>query len=93
MMATELAFDAAVRPVYTHLEPIVDLLLKGGNKLARAYRWGEDRTGYHCFLEKPIDFALVESAFLLPPNVRLARDEGSVECDITWASIKGGMAS
>ena len=91
-MANELVFDPAVRPVYAHLEPIVDLLLKSGNKLALPYRWGENRTGYFCFLEKPIDFTLIESAFLLPPNVRLAREEGSVECDTTWASIKGGMA-
>ena len=66
-MANELVFDPAVRPVYAHLEPIVDLLLKGGNKLALPYRWGENRTGYFCFLEKPIDFTLIESAFLLPP--------------------------
>jgi hypothetical protein len=91
-MPTELVFDPSARPVYSHLEPIVDLLLKEGNELARGYRWGENRTGYYCFLVKPVDFDLIESTFLLPPNVRLDRDEDSVECDVTWASIKGGMA-
>jgi hypothetical protein len=28
----------------------------------------------------------------LPETVRLARSEGSVECDVTWAIIKGGVA-
>jgi len=92
-MATELKFDPAIRPVYSHLDPIVDLLLQGGNLLAREYRWGENRTGYFCFLQKPIDFDLIDATFTLPPSVRLDRDQDGVECDVTWASIKGGMAS
>lgn len=91
-MRIELVLDEAVRPVYMHLEPIVDLLLKSGNKLAIEYRWGENRTGFFCHLEKPIDFALVESAFVLPVFVRLHPEAGSIECDVTWATIRGGMA-
>lgn len=53
---------------------------------------GENRTGFFCFLAKRIDFDLIESTCVLPETVRLARSEGSVECDLTWASIKGGMA-
>lgn len=90
-MRTTISFDPSVRPVYAHLEPIVDLLLANGNQLARPYRWGENRTGYYCFLSKPIDFDLIESAFVLPQTVSLDRSEGSVECDVTWASIKGDM--
>lgn len=44
MIATELKFDPATRAVYAHLEPIVDLLLQGGNQFARANIDGE-RTG------------------------------------------------
>jgi hypothetical protein len=90
-MATTISFDSSTRPVYSHLEPIVDLLLQHGNELARPYRWGENRSGFFCFLAKPIDFDLIESTFVLPEIVRLARYEGSVECDVTWATIKGGM--
>lgn len=91
-MVTTISFDPSTRPTYTHLEPIVDLLLQHGNQLARSYRWGENRSGFFCFLAKPIDFDLIESTFVLPETVRLARSEGSVECDVTWATIKGGMA-
>jgi uncharacterized membrane protein len=91
-MRTTISFDPSVRPVYAHLEPIVDLLLANGNQLARPYRWGENRTGFYCFLSKPIDFDLIESAFVLPQTVRLARSGGRVECDVTWASIKGDMS-
>lgn len=85
-------FDPLVRPVYAHLEPVVDLLLQHGNELALPYRWGENRTGYFCHLVKTIDFELIESELVLPSHVRLSREEGSVECDVTWASIKGSMA-
>jgi hypothetical protein len=44
-------------------------------------------------LAKPIDFDLIESTFVLPDTVRLARLDGSVECDVTWATIKGNMAA
>jgi hypothetical protein len=90
-MFTTISFAPSTRPVYTHLEPIVDLLLQNGNELARSYRWGENRSAFFCFLAKPIDFDLIESKFTLPESVRLARCERSVECDVTWATIKGGM--
>jgi len=91
-MATSIPFDPSVRPVYAHLEPVVDLLLRHGNELALPYRWGENRTGYFCHLAKPIDFALIESELVLPSHVRLSREEGSVECEVTLASIRGSMA-
>lgn len=87
-----ISFDPETRPVYAHLEPIVDLLLQSGNELARPYRWGENRTGFFCYLAEAIDFDLIESTFALPKTVRLARSKGSIECDVTWASIKGRMA-
>jgi hypothetical protein len=84
-------FDPGARPVYTHLDPIVELLLRSGNRLARDYRWGENRTGFFCFFAGPIDFDLIEQTLELPSFVRLDREHDVIECDRTWASIKGGM--
>jgi hypothetical protein len=90
-MKAKLAFDPTVRPVYSHLEPIVDLLLANGNKLALPYRWGENRTGFYCILAQPIDFPLVRASFDLPSHVRLEVETGSIQCDVTWASMRGAM--
>jgi len=90
-MKTKINFDPSVRPVYFHLEPIVDALLAAGNSLARPYRWGENRTGYFCFLSQPIDFGLVAKEFEIPDFVRLNEADGSIECDRTWTTIRGGM--
>jgi len=84
-------FDSKVRPVYSHLEPIVDLLLDNGNGLSHDYKWGEDRTGFYCHFRLPLDFELIEKAFELPPFVTLNRQSDSVECQRTWASIVGGI--
>lgn len=91
-MKANINFDPAVRPVYLHLEPIVQLLLEHGNELARSYRWGEDRTGFHCLLSKGIDFDLVRKEFEIPDFIRLDVENDAIECDITWASIKGNIA-
>ena len=40
-------FDPRARPVYSHLDPIVDLLLGNGNRLSYEFRWGENRTGFY----------------------------------------------
>jgi hypothetical protein len=88
----QLRFDPAVRPVYSHLEPIVDFLLATGNSLAREYRWGESRSGFHCLLSQPIDLDKIQASFELPEFIYLNRETGSVECQTTWASITGGVA-
>ena len=88
---TAIKFDSTVRPVYSHLEPIVDLLLSNGNSLAKDYRWGENRTGFYCFLQAPLDFDLIEKSFAIPESIRLDRENDVIECDHTWASIKGKM--
>ena len=57
-------YDAAARPVYLHLEPLVEKLIENGNAVATTqYRWGENRTGWFCQLSKPIDFAFLEQIF------------------------------
>lgn len=85
-------FDKRSIKPYEHLEPIVDFLLEKGNQLSRQYRWGENRTGYFCFLEEPIDFELIEKEFSLPSYIRFDREGNSIECDKTWVSIKGAVA-
>jgi len=92
-MKSTLPLDRDARPVYLHLEPIVDLLLERGNILAYEYRWSENRTGFFCHLRRPIDFALVEASFDLPHFILLNRSVGSIECEITWATITGGIQS
>lgn len=84
-------FDKRSITPYEHLEPLIDFLLENGNELARSYRWGENRTGYFCLLEKPIDFELIERAFLLPPYIRLMREKDAIECDKSWVSVKGSI--
>lgn len=85
-------FDRKSLMPYAHLEPLVDFLINNGNSLARSYRWGENRTGYVCFLAEPIDFDLIEKEFSLPSYIRLVRDTDTIECDKSWVSIKGGVA-
>jgi hypothetical protein len=90
-MKKKILFDPCTRPVYSHLEPIIDLLLGQGNTLAHKYRWGENRTGFFCHLAKPIDFKLIEASFELPPWVRLTGERDAIECDKTWTTIQGCM--
>ena len=89
---TAIEFDLAARPVYLHLEPIVDFLLKNGNRLARNYKWGENRTGFYCLLQKPLDFDLVENSFEIPDFVKFDRQSNTIECHKTWATIRGAVA-
>jgi hypothetical protein len=87
-----ITFDSRIRPVYSHLDPIVDLLLANGNRLAHEFKWGENRTGFFCHLRKDLDFDLIDKTFELPPFVRQHRENNSIECDKTWATIVGGMS-
>ena len=87
-----IAFDPQVRPVYSHLEPIVDVLLQNGNYLAHKYRWGENRTGAFCHLSEDLDFDLIERSFEIPSIIRLLRDSNTIECDVSWATILGGYS-
>lgn len=86
-----IVFDSRVRPVHSHLDPIVDLLIQHGNLLARDFRWGENRTGFYCFLQHPLDFDLIEKYFEIPSFIRFDHQNDAIECDYSWATIKGGM--
>ncbi len=77
--------------IYAHLEPIVDALLQSGNSLSRRARWGSTKEGYVCFLEGPIDFALVRRCFELPESIVLADQKDLIACSKTWATIYGSI--
>jgi hypothetical protein len=88
-----ITFDPQVRPIYSHLEVIVDALLDSGNHLVYEYRWGENRTGFYCHLAEPLDFALLESTFELPSFVKLNRQKDSIDCHQTWTLIVGSVSA
>lgn len=87
----EVVFHPDMRPVHAYLEPIVDILVASGNQLAHDYRWGEDRTGFFCHLARPMDFNLIEATFTLPAGIRLDRAGDVLECDLSGATIRGGV--
>ena len=89
----EIMFDPATRPVHSHLDPLVDLLIANGNAVTTPFIWGDNRTGFYCHLSGAVDFDLIEREFSLPSFIRLDRESGAIECDQTWVSIRGGMGA
>lgn len=75
-------------PVYAHLQPIVDYLLKNGNRLSHDFFWGSNREGYFCHLDKPIDFAALENAFILPKTVHLIPLRNTIYCERSGSIIQ-----
>ena len=80
------------KPLYWHLDPIVTVLLDGGNELARSERWGSSKDGFSCFLTKPIDFQLVRESCRLPTTVVLSEPMDLIACQHNWATIYGSKA-
>ena len=78
-------------PLFRHLQPIVDALLRSGNRLARSDCWGSTRDGFVCYLRDPIDFELVRSMFQLPESIVLSEARDLIACQKTWATIYGNM--
>lgn len=73
---------------YAHMEPIVDFLLANGNALTYVNsKWGSDRTGYLCWLKKPIDKALILQHFILPETI-ITSESGDLDCHLTYVRIK-----
>jgi hypothetical protein len=73
---------------YAHLDPIIDVLISNGNSIVPGNkRWNKTKDGWLCVLSKPIDFSLVTSGFVLPPNVKCYPNRGSISCGTTWAAI------
>jgi hypothetical protein len=79
-------------PIYEHLQPIVDALIRSGNKLSRRDRWGSSKEGFVCYLQEPIDFTLVRAMFSLPESIVLSEQRDLIACSKTWATIYGSIA-
>ena len=77
------------KPIFEHLEPIVSVLLQGGNQLARGERWGSTKDGFVCFLKAPIDFALVTEKCELPATIVYSQKHDFIGCTLTGAAIYG----
>lgn len=84
---------------YTHLEPIVELLLAAGNELSdplpnfplQEKGFYMDRDGWKCDLKMPIDFKLVSSNFEIPPSIIISEKNNSILCQNTWVEIRGDI--
>lgn len=84
---------------YTHLEPIVELLLAAGNELSdplsnfplQGKGFYMDRDGWKCDLKMPIDIKLVTSRFDIPPSIIISEKNNSILCQNTWVEIRGGI--
>lgn len=75
-------------PGYSHLQPLVDFLLDGGNKSLHPYLWGNDRTGYFCHLRDDIDFEGIRKNFDLPASIKINEKEQTIDCMNTYSLIK-----
>lgn len=73
---------------YSHLQPLVDFLLDGGNKSLHPYLWGNDRTGYFCHLQDDIDFEGIRKNFDLPASIKINEKEQTIDCMNTYSLIK-----
>jgi hypothetical protein len=73
---------------FANLQPIVDLLLAGGNALEDdGFLLNPD--GWRCRLVRPIDFELIQCNFHIPKNIHLSPEFDSVLDRGTWCSIEG----
>lgn len=73
---------------YSHLQPIVDFLIKNGNIPATPYIWGNNRTGYFCHLKNDIDFHGIKENFELPDSIKLNEEKQTIDCFNTYSIIR-----
>ena len=76
------------RPM-SHLEPIVQALISGGNRPVNPDWFSLDQDGWHCLLEGPIDFDLLLNRFEFPSSVNLSRANDAILDTLSWVEIKG----
>lgn len=84
---------------YSHLEPIVEILLAAGNELSDSLPnfplegkgFYMDRDGWKCDLKMPIDFKLIASKLELPASIVISEKNNSILCQNTWVEIRGGI--
>ena len=77
---------------YFHLQPVIDYLLSKNNVSHNDFLWGNNRTGYFCYLEKDIDFDDLLSQFEFPDTIKINKEMQTIDCFTTYSTIKGGMS-
>lgn len=73
----------------SHLEPIIQALIDGGNRPINPDWFSLDQDGWHCLLEQPIDFDLLLNKFEFPSSVNLSRADDAILDTLSWVEIKG----
>ena len=76
-------------PFY-HLRPVIECLIKGGNRPLHHEVFYMDRDGWRCDMIDIIDFDLLEKKFDFPPTIILSRKDDHILDRLTWVEIKGG---
>lgn len=77
---------------YSHLQPLVDALVNGGNAVVEQ-GFHLDKDGWRCQLRRPIDFGLLRRQFTIPASILLSDQHDTILCQNTWAEIHGGASS
>lgn len=89
------AQDRPGEPEMSHLAPVMVALVQAGNTVTYAnqnFGFVHGPDGMHAFLDEPIDFDLVERRFVLPPSIRLDRDNDEICDDLYFSHVYGGDA-
>ena len=89
------AQDRPGEPEMSHLAPVMVALVEAGNTVTyrnQSFGFVSGPDGLNAFLDRPIDFDLIERRFVLPPTIRLDRANDEI-CDDTYLShVYGGDA-
>ena len=89
----EPGLDGTEQP-FRNLLPIVHALVAHGNRVRPpGTPFYQDRDGWRCDFVEPIDFALIDRLFELPPMIELSRTWGTVLDRDTWIVIEGGLGA
>ncbi len=78
------------REPYNNLIPIVEELIRNGNKSKYPEIFLATPGGWECFLEKKIDFDLIREKFELPENVILEESRNFITDSLSFTIIEGG---
>lgn len=73
---------------YSHMIPIVEFLLSNGNVSANEYIWGNNRTGYFCYLVNDIDFEDLDKNFIFPESMHIDVEKQIIDCVNTYTLIR-----
>jgi hypothetical protein len=88
---------------YGHLVPVVEALLRAGNRLADSDAVKQQQLlglpagsgfyatqgGWTCSLAEPIDFELLRRSFDFPESIHFNVERDVIACDRTWIEISG----